>query len=159
MPRNRKYYKRKFGELTNTYYHHLDLRPYSDLDDEGFAYIIEHVKRIDMLDLHETDVTDKSIKLLPALEYVKELRLKDCYLITDDCVSDLNRIKGLTFLYLKGTSITSHGLLNLTGQPFLKELHFSDAGDNINLPTTMLRLKQQMPECTIVINSKDYQFP
>lgn len=79
MPYSRKYYKRKFGALTVAYYYHLDLRPFSDLEDEDFTYIMEKVRGVNMLDLHETEITDNSIKLLPKLEYLHELRLKDCH--------------------------------------------------------------------------------
>ncbi len=159
MSRNRKYYKRRFGELTAVYHHHLDLRPYSDLDDEGFAYIMENVKGIDMLDLNETEISDNSIQLLPELEYVRELRLRDCHLVTDRSVQYFNKINMLTFLYLKGTSVTIDGLLGLGSLPHLKTLHFEAPDNTMDISGKMLQLKNSLPACEFVVNSAYYSFP
>jgi len=73
MSRNKKYWKRKFGNLADRiepYYHHFDLRPFTDLDDEGLAYLLTNLRGVNMLDLNETSITDESIKLLTKLEYV-----------------------------------------------------------------------------------------
>jgi hypothetical protein len=47
-------------------------------DDDGFAYLMEKVKGVDMLDLNETDIGYASIQLLIGLEFVKEIRAKSC---------------------------------------------------------------------------------
>jgi len=97
MSKNKKYWKRRFGNFVDNiepYQHHFDLRRIDDLDDEGFAYLIEHVKGVNMLDLNETEITDKSISLLTGLEYVTELRAKENYGLTDDCADDLNKRTG-----------------------------------------------------------------
>ena len=59
--------KRRYGRLAESmepYYHHLDLRPLTELDDDGLEYILAKVKGVYMLDLNETEITNKSIALL-----------------------------------------------------------------------------------------------
>ena len=104
MSRNIKYWQRRFVNLADMepYHYHLDLRRIDDLDDEGFAYLLANVKGVDMLDLNETEITNKSITLLTRLEYVKELRAKGCR-IDNGCINDLNKIISLEFLHVKNS--------------------------------------------------------
>ena len=160
MNKNKKYWKRRFGNLTDNvdpYYHHFDLRQIDDLDDEGFAYLIATVKGIYMLDVNETEITDESIQLLTRLEYVTELRAKGIDGLTDACAEDLNKIKGLAFLHVKNTSITIDGLLKLKDQQNLKTILFS-ANDVEAINEKMLLLKAMHPGCEFVINGKPYYF-
>ncbi len=152
--------KRRYGKLAESmesYYHHLDLRPLDELNDEAFAYIIKNVKGINMLDLNETEIGNKSITLLTGLEYVKELQLKQCRQLDNDCIDDLNRLTELEFLHVKSTAITIDGLLRLTALTKLKELMFS-ADDADNIKEKMLQLKQQLPGCAFTVNSKPWYF-
>ena len=160
MPRNKKYWKRRFGspaENIHEYYHHLDLRRVDDLDDEGLVYLLTNVKGVNMLDLNETEITNESIKLLTKLEYVKELGLKGCHKIDDGCVDHLNKIKSLEFLHLKNTAVTIDGLLKLTSLTNLKKILFS-ADDVVAIKEKMLQLKTMLTACDFVINSKPYYF-
>ncbi|MBK8519417.1 MAG: hypothetical protein IPL54_00575 [Chitinophagaceae bacterium] len=159
MPRNQKYWKNRFGDpfgKTQSYYHHLDLRHIDDLDDIGFAYIMEGVKGVDMLDLNELEITNESIRLLAGLDYVKELQLKGCS-VDNDCVKDLNTITSLELLHLKNTNITIDGLLHLDKLTLLKTLMFS-AEDVDTIKEKLLQLKNLLPQCDFVINSKPYYF-
>ena len=82
--------KRRYGQLAESmepYYHQLDLRPFDDLDDDAFAYIMTKVKGVNMLDLNETEITNESIKLLTRLEYVNELRAKQCRNLDNGCIA------------------------------------------------------------------------
>ena len=75
MKKNKKW-KHRFGDLLGKiepYCHDLELQGIDDLDDEGFAYLLTHVKAVSIINLNETEITNESIKLLPALEYLKEL--------------------------------------------------------------------------------------
>lgn len=159
--REKKYWKRRFGDLTaesmQPYYHHLDLRPVSDLDDEGFEYLLTHVKGINMLDLNETAITGESIRLLTRLEYVTELRAKGIPGLTDACAEDLDQIKGLEFLHVKNTAITINGLLKLKDQHQLKTILFS-ATDVEAIKEEMLQLRSMHPDCEFVIDGKPYYF-
>ena len=160
MPRNEKYRKGRFGDpigKIQPYCHHLDLRHIDDLDDIGFAYIIEAVRGVDMLDLNELEITNDTIRLISTLEYVKELRAKGCHKIDDDCVVDLNKITSLEFLHVRNTSITIDGLLQLNKLTNLKTLMFS-ADDVDAIKEKMIRLKTMLPQCDLVINSKPYYF-
>ncbi|MGF2414620.1 hypothetical protein [Ferruginibacter sp.] len=158
MPRNKKYWKRRFGAAeTTAYYHHFDLRPIPDLDDEGLAYLLTNVKGVNMLDLNETEITNTSIALLTKLEYVNELRLKGCTEIDNDCIADLNKITSLQFLHVKNTGITIDGILQLTALTKLTTILFSN-DDNKDVKEKMLLLKAMLPNCSFAINSIPYIF-
>jgi hypothetical protein len=161
LPKNRKYWKRRFGDKTAgdsaAYHHHLDFRLIDDLDDEGLAYIMTNVKGVDMLDLNETEISNESIKLLTGLEYIKELRAKECGSLDNDCIESLNQIPTLEFLHLKSTAITIDGLLQLTSLPNLKVLMFS-AADTESIKEKMVQLKNQLPNCDFTVNSKPWIF-
>ncbi|MFN4315842.1 MAG: hypothetical protein ACK4E0_16220 [Chitinophagaceae bacterium] len=146
--------KRRYGRLAESmepYYHHLDLRPLWELNDDGFAFLMEKVKGVNMLDLNETEITDASISLLTKLEYVKEIRVKGCRQLTDACIDDLNRIRELEFLHVKGTRITIDGLLRLTEQPNLKTLLFSDDHPEL-IADKIQQLLAMFPECEIALD-------
>ena len=154
MPRNKKYWKRRLGSFAKSlpeYPYHLDLRPFSDLEDEGLAYILESVKGIGMLDLNETEITNGSIKLLTGMEYIKELRMKDCRNIDNGCAADLNRIKGLELLHLRNTAVTIDALLQLNALTGLRELLFS-ATEADNIDEKLLLLKAVLPYCSFSVN-------
>jgi hypothetical protein len=161
LPKNRKYWKRRFGGETAgdaaAYHSHLDFRRIDDLDDEGLAYIMTNVKGVNMLDLNETEISNKSIKMLSGLEYLKELRVKDCCNLDNDCIESLNQVPTLEFLHLKSTAITIDGLLQLTNLPNLKVLMFS-ATDTESIKEKMVQLKNQLPNCDFTVNSKPWIF-
>ena len=151
----------RFGDplkkITEPYWDHLDFRRIDDLDDEGFAFLMRGIKGVGMLDLNELMISNESIKLISQLEYVKELRLKGCRLVDNDCAGDLNQVKGLEFLHVKGTGITIDGLLQLDRHRELKTLMFS-AEDIIAIHPKMPLLKELMPACEFVINSTPFTF-
>jgi hypothetical protein len=159
--RNKKYWKRRFGDLTpenmEPYYHQLDLRRIGDVDDEGLAYLLTSVKGVNMLDLNETDITNESIKLITRLEYVQELRLKGVHALDNRCIDDLNKLTGLTFLHVNHTGITIDGLLQLSNLKALRTLLFS-ANDEESIREKILQLHQLLPECELVMNSKPQYF-
>lgn len=151
--------KRRYGKLAESmepYYHHLDLRPLSEMDDAAFAYIMKNVKGVNMLDLNETAIGNDSIRLLTNLEYVYELRAKGCR-IDDDCIESLQQLKSLRFLHLKSTGVTIDGLLRLKELLELKELLFS-ADDMTGFEEKMQRLQKQLPGCCFTINGKPWPF-
>ena len=152
--------KRRYGKLAESmepYYHQLDLRPFDDLDDDAFAYIMTKVKGVNMLDLNETEITNESIKLLTRLEYVNEIRAKGCRQLDNGCIAYLNQLPSLKFLHLKSTAVTISGLLQLTNLPELKELMFS--ADDVNLiGSAMQQLKALLPGCAFTVNSSPWVF-
>jgi hypothetical protein len=158
MSRNKKYWQRRFGTPnTIAYHHHFDVRQIPDLDDEGLAYLLTHVKGINMLDLNETEITNTSIALLTKLEYVNELRLKGCTDIDNNCIADLNKITSLQFLHVKNTGITIDGILQLSALTKLTTILFSNDDDK-DIKDKMLLLKDMLPGCSFVINSIPYIF-
>lgn len=148
----------RFGKAaasTQEYQHHLDFRCMENFDDNAFAHQMARVKGVNMLDVNETDISDDSIKFLTTLEYVNELRAKECINLTDDCADDLNKITSLEFLHLKDTGITIDGLLKLKDLLNLKTLMFS-ADDVPSIKEKLVQLKLLLPKCELVINSKPY---
>ncbi len=158
--KTKKELERRFGKMAESitgYQEHIDFRSVEDFNDEAFAFLMENVKGVNMLDVNETDITNESITLLTGLEYVKELRAKECHHLDNDCVDDLNKLTSLVFLHLKSTNITVDGLLRLKNLPDLKTLMFS-ADDVAAIKEKLLQLKTMLPHCEIVINSKPYYF-
>ena len=157
MSQNIKYWKRRFGNSdakAEPYGREFDLRPIDDLNDEGLAYLLTPVKGVNMLNLNETEITNKSIKLLTRLEYVKELSVKGCD-VDNDCITDLNKIPGLELLHVKNTSITPDGLLQLTNLTNLKKLLFSTDGVEADKEKIM-QLQAMLPGCNFIIDGKPY---
>lgn len=158
--KEREYWKRRFGNLTaadmEPYYHHLDLRRFWELDDEGLAYLLTNVKGVDMLDFNEAEITNEGIRTLTKLEYVKELRLKDCRHLDNGCIESLNKLSSLVFLRLKNTKVTIDGLLQLNNLPELKTLMFTS---EVEIPEEkMRRLRAILPACEFVVNGQTYGF-
>ena len=152
--------ERRFGKMAESiagYQEHIDFRSWEDFNDEAFSFLMENVKGVNMLDLNETDITNDSITLLTRLEYVNELRAKECRNLDNGCVDDLNKLTSLVFLHLKSTNITIEGLLKLTNLSHLETLMFS-ADDTIPIKEKLVELKTMLPHCEIVINSKPYFF-
>lgn len=154
----RKELDRRFGKLAVSmpgYHDHIDFRFLDDINDEAFAYLMENVKGVNMLDLNGTDITNESIGLLTGLEYINEIRAKECDNLDNDCVDDLNKLSSLVFLHLKNTNITIDGLLKLKNLTNLKTLMFS-ADDIGTIKDKLLQLKATLLHCELVINSKPY---
>lgn len=152
--------ERRYGTLAEAlvgYHDHIDFRFYDEFDDDAFAFLMKNVKGVNMLDLNETDITDESIKLLTNLEYIYELRAKQCRNLTNNCAVDLNKLTALTFLHLKSTEITVDGLLNLKNLKNLKTLLFS-AQDVPSIRNELVKLKVMLLSSEIIINSKPYFF-
>lgn len=152
--------ERRFGTLTESlvgYLDHIDFRFYDDFNDEAFAFMMKNVKGVNMLDLNETDITNEIIKMLTNLEYVNEIRVRQCENLTDDCSEDLNKLTQLNFLHLRSTAITIDGLLNLKDLTELKTLLFS-ADETISIKEKLIDLKLMHLPCEMVIDSKPYYY-
>lgn len=145
----------KFYESMVGYHDHIDFRMLDEFNYEAFAYMMEDVKGVNMLDLNGTDIGNGSIALLSSLDYVNEIRAKACQNLNNDCVEDLNKLSSLVFLHLKNTNITIDGLLKLKNLSNLKTLIFS-ADDILCIKEKLLQLKTMLPGCELVINSKPY---
>ena len=152
--------ERRFGTLAESlvgYVDHIDFRFYDNFNDEAFAFLMKNVKGVNMLDLNETEITNESIEFLTNLEYVNEIRARQCENLTDDCSEDLNKLTQLTFLHLRSTSITIDGLLNLKDLTNLKTLLFS-ADDILSIKEKLLDFKLMHLPCEMVIDSKPYYY-
>ena len=159
--KKRKELERRFGKLAASlppYPEHLDLRPFADLDDDGLAFLLQRVRGVQQLDLLEAAISNQSIRLLSTLDYVQELRLKDCYGVDDQCACDLGRIRKIQLLHLRFTSITLEGLLKTEAVPGLEELHFS-APDGAMTPEKIQALRQLFPACKFFVNGRPFPLP
>jgi hypothetical protein len=151
---------RRYGNLAENlldYQNHIDFRFFDNFNDEAFLFLMKNVKGVNMLDLNETDVTKESIKFLTNLEYVNEIRAKECENLTDDCTEILNQLPTLTFLHLKNTKITIDGLLKLENLKNLETLMFSE-NDILSIKEKLIQLKLMHLNCELIINSKPYFF-
>lgn len=137
--------------------HHVRMRLWDNVIDEYLELMVTQVRSIDMLDLDETDITNKGVEHLTKMDFIKELRLKGIREINNDCIVHLNKINGLELLHVKGTSVTIEGILKLDSKPELKELFFSAKDDEIT-KEKMLELKKLMPDCSFTIDGKSYYF-
>ena len=138
------------------YYNWLDFRGVDDFDDEAFAYVMQKVKGVNMLDLNETDITNESIKLISGMRYVKELRIKGCEGITNDAIPFIRQISQLHYIHAKGTSITIDGLLRLGATDQFTQILFSNDNSDKSFDEKMSRLIRNLPNCEFVIDGKPY---
>ena len=155
--REREFWK-TFGiedpEQVPPHYHHVDLRC-SGISDEELGLMTARIKRIEMLDLNDTEITALGIENLNGMEYLAELRIKDCAQIDDDAIPYLCRLSHLRLLNIKGTKITINGLLGMGSAKTLEELYFSSNGyEDINKQLQMLQ--QLLPNCKLVVDGKEY---
>jgi len=127
----------------------------TEVDDEDLGYLVSRIKVIEMLDLELTQISNAGIKEIAKLKGLRELKLKDNYPISNDCIADLNKLTGLEMLHVRATSINIDGLLQLTALPNLKRLFFSEE-DVDSISEKMLQLKYIMPNCEFIIDGKVY---
>ncbi|WP_316822183.1 hypothetical protein [Pedobacter gandavensis] len=128
---------------------------YYHADDEGIERMISAVLSIYQLDLDGTDITNEGIRLLSKLDYLTELRLKECLGIDDGCVPDLYQIKGLELLHLGGTSISPNALVAAGVFKDLKQLFISYYAEDQKILEDLAIL---LPEkCKLIVNHKLYE--
>lgn len=138
-----------------THIHRANLRITGATDDSLF-WMVQQVKTINQLDLDETDITNEGIKHLLQLESVKELRLKGCNDIDNDCLQYLNVMPSLELLHLGGTPITPNAVLQLDKLTNLKLLLISaEPSDAKYLEEIFVMLPSQ---CELLVNHKAYPF-
>lgn len=124
------------------------------VDDEGIAMMMTAVLSIYQLDLDETDITGEAIRMLTKLDYVTELRLKNCEGIGDSCVPDLYQIKGLELLHLGGTSITVQALIEGGTFSDLKRLFISYDDEDATILENLAILLPK--DCELIVNHQPF---
>jgi hypothetical protein len=125
---------------------------YYNVDDEGIAWMTEYVMSIYQLDLDETDITNIGIKELTKLDYINEIRLKNCEGVDENCLPDLLKIKGLELLHLGGTSIRAKQILEAGNFSELKMLLIDDE-DERYLQDLAISLPK---DCKLVVNRQPF---
>ena len=118
--RSRGLHPKDFDRL-NCLRHLTDLGLYwSDIDDEGLAYIGQ-INSLDMLSLEATGVTDTGLAHLAGLENLRSLSLNGTS-ITDKGLMSLASLKRLETLSLRGTEVTDNGMQVVESLPNLRRL-------------------------------------
>lgn len=112
-----------------------------DIDDEQLGW----------LDIYEAPITRIGIQHLTQMACPKELRVKGCAELRDDCVADLAHIKGLELLHLGDTGVTLDGLLELRGG-HLQTVFISSELPAPTIQERLHQLEQLLPGCEVVIN-------
>lgn len=155
--REREFWK-SFGiddpEQVPPQYHRVDLRC-TRISDEELGLMATRIKRIEMLDLNDTEITATGIENLVVLEHLAELRIKDCAQIDDSAIPHLSQLKGLRLLNIKGTRITINGLLGIMDAKALEELYFTSSGRE-DISEQLQQLQQILPTCRLVVDGKEY---
>lgn len=125
------------------------------VDDEGISMMMTAVLSVYQLDLDGTDITNEAIRMLTELEYVTELRLKNCEGIDDSCVPDLYKIKGLKLLHLGGTSITVQAMIEGGTFSHLKELFIDYEDQEIKVLQELAILLPK--DCELIVNHQRFE--
>jgi hypothetical protein len=125
----------------------------TEVNDEAVGFLASRIKSIERLDLDESCISNNAIKQLASFQYIKELRLKDNYSITNDCIPDLAKLVSLELLHLGSTSVTIDGILKLTSLKGLRLLLFSAPPEGIP-DEKIMQLKALFPTCEIVVNNQ-----
>ncbi|HEY9364235.1 MAG TPA: hypothetical protein VIQ00_13295 [Chitinophagaceae bacterium] len=126
----------------------------SEIDDYGLSQMVTVVKSIDMLDLDDTEITNEGIMHLTKLENLKELRLKECRQIDNDCLQYLNQITTLELLHLGGTAVTLDGLEKLISLKNLQTLLVSSDDEMEIVKIQLLKIAAALPRCEFIVNHK-----
>ena len=122
-----------------------------DLDDEQVGWLAARFHIIDMLDIYDAPITRASIQHLAQVAQLKELRVKGCIGLQNDCVAELAYIQGLELLHLGGTGVTLDGVLELRGDN-LKTVFVSSELPAPAIQVRLRQLKQSLPDCEVVVN-------
>jgi hypothetical protein len=140
-------------EQAPSHVNHVDFR-YTLLTDEGLALMATRIRSIEMLDLNGTAITNEGIKNLVQMEYIGELRLKECEQIDNGCIQYLNQLHSLKLLYLKSTPVTIEGLMELK-LANLEHLFFSSHQKEIQEGHLQI-LRTHLPKAELIIDGKVY---
>jgi hypothetical protein len=137
--------------------HRVNFKLWDHVCDMDLLRIVSKVKSINMLDLDNTDITNRGIQHLTQLHQLKELRLKGIKAIDDDCLQYLNTFSELELLHLEGTSVTLDGMTKLSSLKKLKVLLLSFTA-NPEIKEKMIQLHTLLPSCEFILNYKPYEF-
>ena len=128
----------------------------TEIDDNGLDWLTSKITSINQLDLDNTDITDSGIEFLMRLKYLRELRLKGCFGLTNECLKTINQIYSLELLHLGRTNITIEDISqNITNQN-LKQLLLSSSLNESEIQRQVEKLKTYLPNCVINVNYIEY---
>jgi internalin A len=122
----------------------------TSIGDAGLAALCKLPKLV-KLNLYTTKVTDTGLDPLKSLPALKWLNL-DKTAVSDAGLPKLKTLTNLEFLHLGRTTVSDAGLPNLAGLTKLKELHLTHTHVT---PAGVSKLKQSLPGCKIVSETKD----
>lgn len=119
----------------------------TNLNDTGLKFLCENLG-INNLNLQDTQITNAGIAFLSQLNQLTHLRLKENFLIDNNCVLNLNKLKSLINLQIHETNINENGYQHLN-LPNLKSLLLNDGDRSI-----LAELSKKMPQCSILVKGK-----
>jgi len=93
------------------------------VDDEIVSTILSKLVNLEELNLSETRVTDRGLKLITRLPLLKKLWLRGLRQVSDSSVPELGAMKKIEDIETQGSNITSHGLDTLSVQLPHAEIH------------------------------------
>ena len=134
---------------------HLNLKE-SGITDDELLYIVKRIKKIDMLDLHYTGISNEGIKHLIKLDSLKELRLKGITGIDNGCMLYISQIKKLKFLHVRHTAVNVDGLKEILCLQNLKTVLVSDNDTQENIDKKMKEITASIPLCEFCVNNTNY---
>lgn len=95
--------------------------PDSDIKDADIDFLTRKVKRIDVLVLRESEVTDVGISYLSRLDSLRELDIKNCT-VDDSSLQHILNLTSLEYLHIKFTGISKEGIARLAAMKSLNKL-------------------------------------
>ena len=95
------------------------------LDKRFKEMTVDELKKEDVLELNDLEITDAGIKELVKLKLMTGLELRNTK-ITDAGLKELTRLKSLTALYVGGTKISDVGMNEISKMTALEMLDLSD---------------------------------
>ncbi len=153
----RKYFgfdDQQFKKLSNEA-NRINLRD-TEINDDGLDWLTSKITSINQLDLDNTDITDSGIEFLKRLKYLRELRLKGCHGLTNECLKAINQINGLELLHLGHTQITIEDISQRITIQNLKLILLSSSHNDAEIENQVAQLKTTLPNCVLNVNYIEY---
>jgi len=135
---------------------HVKIREGTVITDDELLFIAKRIKKIGMLDLYYSTISNDGIKHLTQLDSLQELRLKGNTVIDNGCMKFLNEIKSLEFLHVRNTAVNVDGLKDILSLTNLKTVLVSDEDTQENIDIKMKEITAALPNCEFNVNHTTY---
>jgi hypothetical protein len=127
---------------------------YQPITDQGLANTrIQRMRRLESLNLNNTQITDLALKHVGDVTSLRSLYLDETN-VTNEGLAHLIRLRQLETLYLRDTRISDDGLEYLEQLADLQEL---DIEDTSVTDKGVARLQQKLPNCNVLWGESVYK--